>query len=77
MSNKMRKNRQFEEFTEQEIIAPAQPAVEEEGQEDERMRYEDAEIDERILRAVGELGFDQMTPIQEQAITPPDRKSVV
>ncbi|MCI9315112.1 MAG: DEAD/DEAH box helicase [Lachnospiraceae bacterium] len=64
----MRKNRQFEEFTEQEIIAPAQPAVEEEGQEDERMRYEDAEIDERILRAVGELGFDQMTPIQEQAI---------
>ncbi len=68
MSNKMRKNRQFEEFTEQEIIAPAQPAVEEEGQEDERMRYEDAEIDERILRAVGELGFDQMTPIQEQAI---------
>ncbi len=68
MSNKMRKNRQLEEFTEQEIIAPAQPAVEEEGQEDERMRYEDAEIDERILRAVGELGFDQMTPIQEQAI---------
>ena len=64
----MRKNRQFEEFTEQEIIAPAQPAVEEDGQEDERMRYEDAEIDERILRAVGELGFDQMTPIQEQAI---------
>lgn len=64
----MRKNRQLEEFTEQEIIAPAQPAVEEEGQEDERMRYEDAEIDERILRAVGELGFDQMTPIQEQAI---------
>ena len=64
----MRKTRQLEEFTEQEIIAPAQPAVEEEGQEDERMRYEDAEIDERILRAVGELGFDQMTPIQEQAI---------
>ena len=32
------------------------------------MRYEDAKIDERILRAVGELGFDEMTPIQEQAI---------
>lgn len=32
------------------------------------MRYEDAQIDGRILRAVKELGFDRMTPIQEQAI---------
>ncbi|MCI8897542.1 MAG: DEAD/DEAH box helicase [Lachnospiraceae bacterium] len=32
------------------------------------MRYEDAQIDERILRAVRELGFEEMTPIQEQAI---------
>ena len=32
------------------------------------MKYEDAKIDERILRAVKELGFDQMTPIQEQVI---------
>ena len=32
------------------------------------MKYEDAQIDERILRAVKELGFDEMTPIQEQAI---------
>lgn len=67
MSNKTRKNRQFEEFTEQEIMAQTQSGVEGQ-QEDERMRYEDAEIDERILRAVRELGFDRMTPIQEQAI---------
>ena len=32
------------------------------------MRYQDAEIDSRILRAVEEMGFEQMTPIQEQAI---------
>ena len=31
-------------------------------------RYQDADIDSRILRAVEEMGFDQMTPIQEQAI---------
>ncbi len=36
--------------------------------EETRMRYEDAQIDERILRAVRELGFEEMTPIQEQAI---------
>lgn len=36
--------------------------------EEQRMKYEDAQIDERILRAVKELGFDEMTPIQEQAI---------
>ena len=33
-----------------------------------RMRYEDAQIDGRILRAVKELGYEMMTPIQEQAI---------
>ena len=38
------------------------------GREEQRMKYEDAQIDERILRAVKELGFDEMTPIQEQAI---------
>ena len=31
-------------------------------------RYQDAAIDSRILRAVEEMGFVQMTPIQEQAI---------
>lgn len=37
-------------------------------EEEKHMRYEDAGIDSRILRAVGELGFEHMTPIQEQAI---------
>ena len=41
---------------------------EEEQQRGMHMRYEDAQIDERILRAVRELGFEEMTPIQEQAI---------
>lgn len=31
-------------------------------------RYCDAEVDERVLRAVGGMGFETMTPIQEQAI---------
>lgn len=35
---------------------------------EEGTRYEEAGIDERILRAVTELGFRYMTPIQEQAI---------
>ena len=34
----------------------------------EPKRYEDSRIDERILRAVKEMGFESMTPIQEQAI---------
>lgn len=31
-------------------------------------RYRDSDIDERIIRAVEEMGFEYMTPIQEQAI---------
>lgn len=38
------------------------------AKEKEAMRYTDAGIDERILRAVAELGFEYMTPIQERAI---------
>ncbi len=34
----------------------------------EVLRYEDSTIDERILRAVKELGFEVMTPIQTQAM---------
>lgn len=34
----------------------------------EGIRYEDSGIDERILRAVKEMGFEMMTPIQEKAI---------
>lgn len=32
------------------------------------MRFEDAQINKNILRAVREMGFETMTPIQEQAI---------
>ncbi|MBD5537661.1 MAG: DEAD/DEAH box helicase [Lachnospiraceae bacterium] len=38
----------------------------EQAQED--MGYENSGIDERILRAVKEMGFENMTPIQKQAI---------
>lgn len=41
---------------------------EKQGEQEARTRYEDAGIDSRILRAVRELGFEHMTPIQEQAI---------
>ncbi len=34
----------------------------------EELRYEDSAIDERILMAVKELGFEVMTPIQAEAI---------
>ena len=37
-------------------------------EEDMDIRYEDAGLDERILRAVGELGYEIMTPIQKEAI---------
>jgi len=32
------------------------------------LHYEDSDIDFRILRAIQEMGFESMTPIQEQAI---------
>ena len=32
------------------------------------LTYRESGIDERIIRAVEEMGFEQMTPIQEQAI---------
>ena len=32
------------------------------------LKYRDSGIDERIIRAVEEMGFEHMTPIQEQAI---------
>ena len=39
--------------------------------EETRMRYEDAQIDERILRAVRELGFEEMTPKPAWKISDP------
>lgn len=42
----------------------------EEGQEESRagLTYRESGVDERIIRAVEEMGFEHMTPIQEQAI---------
>lgn len=40
----------------------------EENREMDMMRYEESGIDERIIRAVREMGYETMTPIQEQAI---------
>lgn len=41
---------------------------EEKSAEEVRMRYQDADIDAAILRAVEEMGFETMSPIQEKAI---------
>lgn len=49
----------------------AQPVTKEAETKTEEVmenRYEDSGIDEEILRAVKEMGFEQMTPIQAQAI---------
>lgn len=42
--------------------------AENEAKDREPMNYAESGIDERILRAVKELGFEAMTPIQEKAI---------
>ena len=36
--------------------------------EEEKVRYEDSGLDEKILRAVSEMGFEYMSPIQKAAI---------
>ena len=64
---KKKNNEQFDTFLEKEIMTANR--YDESAQESgEGMRYEEAGIDGRILRAVKELGFEHMTPIQEQAI---------
>lgn len=73
MSNRAKGNRKFDEFVEKEIVTQQRYDSLYDGQTEnqeqaECMKYEDAKIDERILRAVKEMGFDRMTPIQEQAI---------
>lgn len=78
MSKKTKQRELFEKRGQRECVMPKNGLesgcnsmrVEEDGngREGQRMKYADAQIDERILRAVNELGFDEMTPIQEQAI---------
>ena len=66
-NSKKRNNEQFDRFLEKEILTQHRYDSLY-GEEPKQMRYEDAGIDARILRAVRELGFEHMTPIQEQAI---------
>jgi len=67
--SKKKKNEEFDTFLEKEILtANRYDGAEETKEQEEGLRYEDAGIDNRILRAVKELGFEHMTPIQEQAI---------
>lgn len=78
MSKKTKQREIFERWEQRERAVPKNGSEkdwdslrvkgEETDREKPRMKYEDAQIDERILRAVKELGFDVMTPIQEQAI---------
>lgn len=73
MSNRAKGNRKFDDFLEKEIVTQQRYDSLYDGQKEDQeqaqcMKYEDAKIDERILRAVKEMGFDRMTPIQEQAI---------
>lgn len=42
--------------------------TQEQGEEPDGQKYRDSGIDQRIIRAVEEMGFEQMTPIQEEAI---------
>ncbi|WP_024866661.1 DEAD/DEAH box helicase [Butyrivibrio sp. FCS014] len=42
--------------------------VTDKAKEDAQVRYEDSGLDERIIRAVSEMGFEVMSPIQKAAI---------
>lgn len=67
--NKKNSNEEFDAFLEKEILtANRYDGADEAEKKEEGIRYEEAGIDKRILRAVKELGFEHMTPIQEQAI---------
>lgn len=67
--SKKNSNEEFDTFLEKEILtANRYDGTDETQEKSEGLRYEEAGIDKRILRAVKELGFEHMTPIQEQAI---------
>ncbi|MCR5773148.1 MAG: DEAD/DEAH box helicase [Butyrivibrio sp.] len=55
---------------ETELLDNAEEVVEatEDNKEDNRIRYDESELDERIIRAVSEMGFEYMSPIQAAAI---------
>ena len=52
----------------QQESADRQNGAERQDGEEQKISYRDSGIDERIIRAVEEMGFEYMTPIQAQAI---------
>lgn len=55
-------------MTEESRLHIAEPETGKQGAEDGFRQMEEAGIDSRVLRAVKEMGFEKMSPIQEQAI---------
>ncbi len=60
----MRENQTMNAEEIKETVTEGQP----EAKEEKAVSYRESGIDERIIRAVEEMGFEYMTPIQEQAI---------
>lgn len=65
MEEKQKKKTDRNEAEEMKEVKEPVKVVEEEI---ETMKYQNSGIDARIIRAVEEMGFENMTPIQEQAI---------
>lgn len=65
MEEKQKKKTDRNEAEEMKEVKEPVKVVEEEI---EAMKYQNSGIDARIIRAVEEMGFENMTPIQEQAI---------
>ena len=61
-------NEEIEEVLDSKVNEVADEVVENEDKEDNRIRYDESELDERIIRAVSEMGFEYMSPIQAAAI---------
>ncbi|SFD01780.1 ATP-dependent RNA helicase DeaD [Butyrivibrio sp. YAB3001] len=53
---------------EDEIIAEEKSEKKSKKESDEKIRYDESGLDERIIRAVTEMGFEYMSPIQKAAI---------
>ncbi len=61
-------NEEIEEVLDSKVNEVADEVDENEDKEDNRIRYDESELDERIIRAVSEMGFEYMSPIQAAAI---------
>ena len=61
-------NAEQQNSMEQQDMAKQQNDADRKDGEEQKISYRDSGIDERIIRAVEEMGFEYMTPIQAQAI---------